>query len=83
MSRRTIVLLAASAMIGIASVATASTAALAAKKAVHHRAAPAAAVVAPAPVVAASGIDNNYGPVATRIPRCFDSVIPYPYPPCY
>jgi hypothetical protein len=80
MSRRTIILLAASAIVGIASIATASTDALAAKKAV--RAAPAAAVVATAPV-AAGVIDNNYGPVADRIPRCFDSVILYPYPPCY
>jgi hypothetical protein len=28
-------------------------------------------------------IDNNYGPVAFGIPRCFDSVIHYPTPPCY
>lgn len=83
MSRRTIILLAATAIAGIASVATASTDALAAKKAVRHRAAPVAAAVA-APVVApAAVIDNNYGPVATRIPSCFDSVILYPYPPCY
>jgi hypothetical protein len=82
MSRRTIILLAVSAIVGIASVATASTDAFAAKKAAHHRAAPAAVVVAPAPV-AAGVIDNNYGPVADRIPRCFDSVILYPYPPCY
>jgi hypothetical protein len=80
MSRRTIISLAASLIVGIASVATASTDAFAAKKAV--RAAPAAAVVAPAPV-GAGVIDNNYGPVADRIPRCFDSVIHYPYPPCY
>ena len=82
MSRRTIVVLAASAIIGIASLATVSTGALAAKKAVHHRAAPAAVVVAPAPV-AVGVIDNNYGPVATRVPKCFDSPILYPYPPCY
>lgn len=81
MSRRTIVLLAASAIIGIASIATASTDALAAKKAVRHRAA--AAAVVTAPVVAASGIDNNYGPVADGIPKCFDSAVRYPYPPCY
>jgi hypothetical protein len=78
MSRRTIILLAVSAIVGVASVATASTEAFAAKKVA--RAAPAA--VAPAPV-AAGFIDNNYGPVADRIPRCFDSVILYPYPPCY
>lgn len=81
MSRRTIFLLAATAIVGIASVATASTDALAAKKAVRHRAAP---VAVAAPVVApAAVIDNNYGPVATRIPSCFDSAILYPYPPCY
>jgi hypothetical protein len=80
MSRRTINLLAVSAIVGIASVATVTTDAFAAKKAVHNRAVPAA--VAPAPV-AAGFIDNNYGPVADRIPRCFDSVILYPYPPCY
>lgn len=80
MSRRTIILLAASVIVGIASVATASTDALAAKKAA--RAAPAATAVAPAPV-AAGVIYNNYGPVADRIPRCFDSAILYPYPPCY
>jgi hypothetical protein len=79
MSRRTIVLLAVSAIFGIASVATASTDALAAKKKVRHHAA-AAVVVAPAAAVV---IDNNYGPVADRIPRCFDSAVLYPYPPCY
>jgi len=79
MSHRAIVLLAVSALVGIA---TAPSDALAAKKAVHHRAVH-AAVAAP-PAAAAEGfIDNNYGPVAERIPRCFDSVIFYPYPPCY
>ena len=73
-------MLAASAVVGIVSVALVSTDALAAKK----KASPAAvAVVAPAPVYAATGIDNNYGPVATRIPKCFNSVILYPVPPCY
>jgi hypothetical protein len=79
MSRQTIVLLTASVIVGTASLATASTGALAAKKAVHHRA-PAAAPVAAAPVAM---IDNNYGPVADGIPKCFDSVIFYPVPPCY
>jgi hypothetical protein len=79
MSRRAIVLLAASAIVGIASAATVSTGAFA-KKAVHHRAAVVA--VAPAPV-AVVFIDNNYGPVADRIPRCFNSAIYYPSPPCY
>jgi hypothetical protein len=81
MSRRTIIMLAATAVVGIASVALVSSDALAAKKKASHPAA--AAVVAPAPVYAATGIDNNYGPVATRIPKCFDSVILYPAPPCY
>jgi hypothetical protein len=80
MSHRTIIVLAASVIVGIASVATASTDAFAAKKAV--RTAPAAVAVAPAPVVAGL-IYSNYGPVADRIPRCFDSPILYPYPPCY
>jgi len=82
MSRRTIVLLAASAIVGIASIATASTDALAAKKVVHHRAPVAvpAAAVAAAPVAV---IDNNYGPIADGIPKCIDSVIFYPAPPCY
>jgi hypothetical protein len=83
MLRRTIISLAAFLIVGVAPIAIASTDAFAAKKAVHHRAAAAAAaVIAPAPV-AAGYIDNNYGPVADRIPRCFDSVIFYPYPPCY
>jgi hypothetical protein len=82
MSHRTIVLLTASAIVGIASIATESTNALAAKKAVHHRATHAAAAVPP-PAVAAGVIDNDYGPVAERIPRCIDSLIFYPVPPCY
>ena len=79
MSRRAIVLLAASVIAGVASTAAVSTDALA-KKAVRHPVVVAAVPPAPAPVVI---IDNNYGPVATRIPRCFDSPILYPYPPCY
>jgi hypothetical protein len=79
MLRQTFVLLTASVIVGVASLATASTGALAAKKAVHHRAATAAPATA-APVIF---IDNNYGPVADGIPKCFDSVISYPYPPCY
>jgi hypothetical protein len=77
MSRRTIVLLAASVIVGIASIATVSTDAFAHRKGVHHR----VAAVAPVPVVAVVVTDN--GPVADRIPRCFDSAIYYPYPPCY
>jgi hypothetical protein len=82
MSRRIIVMLVVSAVAGIASAALVSSDALAAKKKASHPAA-AVAVVAPAHVYAATGIDNNYGPVATRIPKCFDSVILYPVPPCY
>ena len=79
MSRRTIVSLAASVIVGVAFVATVSSDALA-KKAVRR---PVAAVaVAPAPVAVAV-IGNNYGPVADRVPRCFDSAIWYPTPPCY
>jgi hypothetical protein len=74
MSLRTIVSLAASAVIAIAFAATAPTDAFAHKKGVHHRA-PAAA---PAAVVV---IDN--GPPADHIPRCFDSAVYYPLPPCY
>jgi hypothetical protein len=75
MSLRTIISLAASAVIAIAFAATAPTDAFAHnKKGVHHRAvaAPPAAVVA---------IDN--GPPADHIPRCFDSAVYYPLPPCY
>jgi hypothetical protein len=78
MSRRAIFLLTASVIVGVASTATVSTDAFA-KKAVRQ---PVAVVAAPAPVVVPV-IDNNYGPIADRVPRCFDSVILYPYPPCY
>ena len=81
MSRRATILLAVSVIVGVLSTATVSTGALAHKKVVHHRAA-AVAVVAPAPV-AVGFIDNNYGPVASGIPRCFDSAVYYPLPPCY
>ena len=77
MSRRTIILLAASVIVGTASIATVSTDAFAHRKGVHHR----AATVPPAAVVVGIAIDN--GPVADRVPRCFDSVIYYPSPPCY
>jgi cytochrome oxidase Cu insertion factor (SCO1/SenC/PrrC family) len=79
MSRQTFVLLTASVIVGVASLATASTDALAAKKAVHHR----AATAAPAAAAPVTLIDNNYGPVADGIPKCLDSVIRYPSPPCY
>jgi hypothetical protein len=82
MSRRTIVLLTASVIVGTVSVATASTDALAAKKVVHRRA-PAAAPAAPIAAAPVAVIDNNYGAVADGIPKCFDSVIFYPVPPCY
>jgi cytochrome oxidase Cu insertion factor (SCO1/SenC/PrrC family) len=78
MSHRTIISLAASVVIGIASVSAVSTAAFAHRKGarVHHvAAAPAAA----APVI----LTNDYGQIADRVPRCIDSVIYYPYPPCY
>ncbi len=78
MSRRATVLFATSVIVGVASVAMVSTDAFAAKKAVHHR----AAAVPPA-AVAAPVVVDNYGPVADRIPKCFDSAILYPYPPCY
>ena len=81
MSRRAILLLAASVVAGVASTAAVSTDAFA-KKAVHHRAPVVVATVAPAPAPVIL-IDNNYGPVAFGIPRCFDSVIHYPTPPCY
>jgi hypothetical protein len=80
MSRRAIVLLAASAIAAVGSTVTVSTDAFA-KKTVH-RAPVVVAAVPPAPVPVAI-IDNNYGPIATRIPLCFDSPILYPYPPCY
>jgi hypothetical protein len=78
MSLRTIVSLAASTIVGIVCLATISTDALAYRKGagVHHgavRAAPAVAIV----------VAVGDGPVADRIPRCLDSVIFYPYPPCY
>jgi hypothetical protein len=77
MSRRTIILLAVSVVVGTAAVATVSTDAFAYRKNVrHHR-----ATVPPAAVVVGVAPDN--GPVADRIPRCFDSAIYYPYPPCY
>lgn len=78
MSRRATLLLVASV---IAATATVSTDAFA-KKAHRHPAPVVVATVAaaPAPVVL---IDNNYGPVAFGIPRCFDSPILYPAPPCY
>ncbi len=79
MSRRVVLLLAASVIAGVASSAAVSTDAFA-KKAVRH---PVAVAAVPAAPVAVAVIDNNYGPVATRIPRCFNSPILYPYPPCY
>ena len=79
MPRRTIVSLAASVIVGVALVATVSSDALA-KKAVHRQVVVAAVAPAPAPVVF---IDNSYGPIADRVPKCFDSPILYPVPPCY
>jgi hypothetical protein len=76
MSRRTIISLAAFVIVAAASIAMVSTDAFAHKKGVHHRAA--AVPPAAAPVV----VTTN-GPVADGIPRCIDSVLFYPYPPCY
>jgi hypothetical protein len=71
MSARTIISVAASVIAGVALVATVSTDALAKKARVR--------VAAPPPVV----VLNYVGPVADRIPKCFDSAIFYPTPPCY
>ena len=73
MAPRTLVLLVAPAIVGIVSVVVIPTDALA-KKAVV-RAVPA---VAPGRVVVP---DSNIP--ADRVPRCVDSVIRYPSPPCY
>ena len=81
MSRRATLLLAASVVAGVASTAAVSTDAFA-KKAHRHPAPVVVATVAPAPAPVLL-IDNNYGPVAFGIPRCFDSPILYPAPPCY
>jgi hypothetical protein len=70
--RRTIIPVAASVIIGLAFVATASTNALAAKKVAHVRAAPVPAVVV-----------DYVGPPADRVPKCFNSAVLYPSPPCY
>jgi hypothetical protein len=74
MSRRGIILLVASVIAGVASTPAVSTDALAAHRKVHPRV---VAVAAPAPVI------DNYGPIADRIPKCFDSAVYYPLPPCY
>ena len=79
MSRRTIVSVAATVIVGMA-MATVSTDAFAAKKtaaraAVQPTAAP--------PVVAPVAVAVGNGAIAEGIPRCFDSVLLYPYPPCY
>jgi hypothetical protein len=71
MSARTIISVAASVIVGVALVATVSTDALAKKARVR--------VAAPPPVI----VLNYVGPVADRIPKCMDSVIFYPAPPCY
>ena len=39
--------------------------------------------IAQTPAVVAVGITTDDGPVADRVPRCFDSAIYYPSPPCY
>jgi len=73
MSRRTLVLLAASVIAGLTLAASVATDASAARKQAR------AAAVAPAAAV----VVTNYGPPADRVPRCFDSPILYPTPPCY
>ena len=70
--RRTIIPIAASIIIGVAFVATASTDALARKKVAHVRA-------APVPVV----VLDYVGPPGDRVPKCIDYAIFYPAPPCY
>ncbi len=78
MSRRATLLLVASVMAATAAVSTDAFA----KKAHHHPAPVVIATAAPAPAPVLL-IDNNYGPIAFGIPRCFDSPILYPLPPCY
>lgn len=73
MSGRTIIFLAASLIFGTASIATISTEALAHRKIHSKRAA----------TVLVGVIVTDTGPAADRVPKCFDSVIRYPYPPCY
>ena len=79
MLRRVILLLAVSVIAGVTSTAAVSADAVA-RKAVRHPVAVAVIPPAPVPVVF---IDNNYGPIASGIPRCFNSPILYPTPPCY
>jgi hypothetical protein len=81
MSRRTVVALAASVIVGIACIGVTSTAALAAKKSAHRTVTQ--AVVAPPPAAPILLIGAEYGSIADRVPKCFDSVISYPVPPCY
>ena len=76
MARRTI-LVCASVLIGLASIAGAPSDAFAKKK-TTTKAPEAAAVATAAPVI----VPVNGGPVGW-IPRCFDSVIRYLSPPCY
>jgi hypothetical protein len=71
MSARTTLSVAASVIVGVAFVATVSTDALAKKARVRVAAAP--------PVV----VLDYVGPPADRIPKCFNSAIFYPTPPCY
>jgi len=73
MAHRSLVLLASSAIIAIASVAALPSDAFAKKAAART-----AQTAAPGPVVVP---DSNIP--ADRVPRCFDSPIRYPSPPCY
>jgi hypothetical protein len=76
MSRRAIISLAASVVVSTVFIAAMSTDALA------HRKGAGAHRVAAARPVAVAGVAEDFRPVADRIPRCIDSVIYYPYPPC-
>ena len=73
MMHRTLILLAASVVVGVTSGVT--TDALAKKGTAVSPASPPSAT---APIVLPAD-----GPPADRVPRCFDSVMRYPYPPCY
>ena len=74
MAHRTIGLWTASIIVGFAIMSVVATTAFAKKPVSATRPA-----VAAAPVI----VPAVNGPPADRIPRCFDSVILYPYPPCY
>jgi hypothetical protein len=76
MMRNATLLLCASILLSVASITAFPTNALAKKSTKPAVKAAPISVTAPAVVV------DTGGP-ADRVPRCFDSVIRYPYPPCY